>query len=57
MGAMYQKLAFSLGRGIALREGIKKALDMEVGDEGRRWVVERFSNAVVAKKLLEALSA
>ena len=44
-------------RVIALREGIKKALDMEVGDEGRRWVVERFSNAVVAKKLLEALSA
>lgn len=43
-------------RVVALREGIQKALDLEVGDKGRRWVIERFSNPVIAKKLLKVLN-
>jgi len=38
-----------------LRRGIKEALGMEVGEEARDWIIERFSNQVMAKKLLEAL--
>ena len=39
----------------ALKKGIQKALAVEVNDEGRRWVMERFSNPVVAKQLLKVL--
>jgi len=39
-----------------LKEGIEYALAMELlEDEGRRWVIDKFSNQVVAKKLLEVL--
>ncbi len=44
---------------VELREGIKKALEMDssLGEANREWVVERFSNEVVAKQLLGVLSA
>ena len=44
-----------LGRVIALNKGINKALDMKIGDEGRQWVMDNFSNPVLAKKLVETL--
>lgn len=41
-----------------LRASIQAALSpIFKGDKGRQWVVERFSNPVVARKLLQALSA
>ncbi len=39
---------------VALREGIERALNMQV--DGRDWVIERFGNPIMAKKLAEALS-
>ena len=42
-----------LGRVIRLKEGIQKALEMEIKEEGREWVCERFSNQRVAQRLLE----
>ena len=45
-----------LGRIEELRKGIQQALDMEVTEASRQWVVDRFSNPVTAKKLLEVLS-
>jgi len=44
---------FSLQRVSQLKDGIQRALAMEIGDEGRQWVVEKFSNPVVARKLVE----
>jgi len=39
-----------------LREAIGQALEYVLwGDEGRQWVVDRFSNLAMARKLLEAL--
>ena len=38
-----------------LRRGIKKALDADVGDDGRDWVIDNFSNPIMAGKLLEVL--
>jgi len=38
-----------------LREGIQRALEVEIENEGRQWVIDKFSNQVVAKKLLEVL--
>lgn len=46
-----------LERVIALNKGINKALDMKIGDEGRQWVIENFSNPVLAKRLMEVLGA
>lgn len=45
-----------LDRVKGLERGIQEALDMEVGDEGRQWVIDRFSNPVVARRLLEVFS-
>jgi len=41
------------GKITELKEAIERALDIQ--EEGRSWVVKRFSNPVVARKLLEAL--
>ena len=38
-----------------LRKAIQKALSQDVGNKGRQWVIDNFSNHVVAKKLLETL--
>ena len=39
---------------IALKSGIQYSLESEIRDgEGRQWVIDRFSNPIVAKKLLE----
>ena len=38
-----------------LREGIKKALEVDLHSEGRQWVINNFSNVVMAKKLLGVL--
>ena len=43
-------------RVIALKAGIQHALGSEIRSESRDWVIERFSNPVMAKKLLEVLS-
>ena len=42
-------------RVVALREGIQKALDMPIGEEGRLWIKERFGSEVMARNLLEVL--
>jgi len=44
-----------LDRIVRLREGIQKALEVDIGTEGRNWVMERFGNPVVARELLEVL--
>jgi len=41
-----------LGRVIKLREGIDKALKIKVGTEGRQWVINNYSNKVIAEKLI-----
>lgn len=41
------------GKITELKEGIERALAMQ--EDGRSWVVERFSNPVMARKLLEVL--
>jgi len=45
-----------LDRVVKLREGIQRTLDIEVTEASRKWVIDNFSNPVIAKKLLEVLS-
>ena len=44
-------------RVVALKSGIRYALESEIRNEGRQWVIDRFSNPIVAKKLLEVLES
>ena len=36
----------------ALRKAIQKALNQEVDSKGRQWIIDNFSNVVVAEKIL-----
>ena len=54
-GHMQEDSFFRLERIEHLRRGIEESLSLIVGGRGRQWIVDRFSNAIVAKELMEAL--